>query len=140
MKKNKIKVSGIEEAILLYNPFVFKDQSGRFMMFPTLEDSYYELLQRIYDAGPTMVDVIVFFVDTYGMPYVEAQNYVRGWLSVIGMKEAVFLFDWKNGGKQRDADLEKFARGMHLMSETKFNKDMFLGALAKFKKKMHIED
>lgn len=129
----KIKVNDIAELVELYNPFGFKDERGRIMVFRTYDEAYYELILRVYKAGPIMVDAILFIVDNLGMSLTEAKRFFGTWSGYIGVNDPVFLFDWKNGGKGRDTQLEKIARGMHLISETKFNADMFRNALDRFK-------
>lgn len=133
MGKIKIQARDIAELVELYNPFGFKDPKGRIMVFRTYDEAYYELLERVYKAGPTMVDLVLFVVDNLGMSLQEAKKFVYLWKGYCGVKDTLFLFDWKNGGKDRDKQLEQIARGMHILSETKFNNDMFLSALNRFK-------
>lgn len=140
MAKLKIQVSDIAELVELYNPFGFKDAKGRIMVFRTYDEAYYELLERIYKAGPKMVDAVLFAVDTWGMPLADAQRFVGSWKMVCGQKEPEFFFDWETGGRDRDTSLERFARGMHLISETKFNSDMFKNALERFKAKIGVKE
>lgn len=123
-----------------YNPLAFKDASGKIMYFKTYVEAYEELLNRIYKAGPYMVDAVLFCTDTYGMKLQDAQRFVNSWQRYVGVENQFFLIDWKTGGSTRDSDLEKFARGLHLLTETKFNKDMFLYALDKMKKKLKVEE
>lgn len=122
-----------------YNPLAFKDARGNIMYFKTYEEAYCELLDRLYLAGPYMIDAVLFCVNTYGMSNVDAQRFVNSWQRHVGAEEQFFMIDWKTGGRKRDMDLETFARGLHLLAETKFNKDMFLSALDKIKKKLKIE-
>lgn len=123
-----------------YNPLAFKDARGNIMYFKSYSDAYVELLDRIYLAGPHMVDAVLFCINNYGMAIADAARFVNGWQRYVGAKEQFFMIDWQTGGKERDRQLEIFARGLHLLTETKFNKDMFLDALEKIKIKLKIED
>lgn len=140
MGNSKIKVDArdIAELIENYNPFGFKDSKQRIMVFRDYEAAYIELIDRLYQAGPMMVDAVLFLKDNLGMPIIEAQDFVRLWKFVVGQKEDDFFFDWKKGGYYLDAPLERFAKGMHLLSETRFNKDMFKSALEKIKAKYNV--
>lgn len=139
-KKMKINVRDIAELVELYNPFGFKDAKGRIMVFRTYEDAYSELLMRIYKAGPIMVDAVLFCSEQLGMTLSESKKFVALWRGYCGVADPQFLFDWQHGGKDRDMKLEQFARGMHLLSETKLNKDMFLSALNRFKQSINCKD
>lgn len=130
---------GIGEFLEQYNPLAFKDARGKIMYFKTYAEAYEEMLSRIYKAGPYMVDAVLFCMNTYAMNLAAAQRFVNSWQRYVGAREQFFMLDWKTGGKQRDTDLEIFARGLHLLTETKFNKDMFLCALNKFKVKLKVE-
>lgn len=132
MGKKYVRALGLEELIERYNPFAFKDEKNRIEMYETYEKAYYELFRRIYAAGPKMVDAVVFCVDTWGMTLADAQRFVALWRPMMRKKDELFQFDWKDGGTERDRDLEVFARGCHLISETRFNKDMFSYALERW--------
>lgn len=140
MSNYQFQIDDLATLIEEYNPFAFKNGRNTIMVFRTYEEAYYELLNRIYKAGPIMVDAVLFAVDTWGMSVADGQRFVELWKNVTGIKDQFFLFDWKHGGKERDDLLERFAKGCHLLSETRFNKDMFLSALSRFKEKMKIED
>lgn len=127
------------EFLELYNPLAFKDARGNIMYFKTYVEAYEELFDRLYKAGPYMIDAVVFCMDNYGMKIQDAQRFVNSWQRYIDVQKQYFLIDWKTGGKERDLQLEKFARGLHLLLESKFNKDMFLCALDKMKEKLKIE-
>lgn len=133
MSRLKIKVKDITELIEQYNPFAFKDGKGRIMAFPSYNQAYYELFSRLYKAGPKMVDAVLFAIDTWGMSLQDAQRFIASWKMVVGQESSDFFFDWQHGGAERDKTLERFAKGMHLISETKFNSDMFRDALTRFK-------
>lgn len=133
MGRIKVKVNDLSELIEQYNPFGFKDENSRIMVFRTYDEAYYELITRIYNAGPIMVDAELFMYENLGMNLSDAKRFVATWKGYVGISDYIFLFDWKNGGKERDRQLERFARGMHLISETKFNGDMFRNALERFK-------
>ena len=127
------------EFLIQYNPLAFKDARGNIMYFRTYAEAYEEMLDRIYKAGPYMVDAVLFCMNTYGMKIQDAQRFVNSWQRYVGANEQFFMIDWKTGGADRDRQLEQFARGLHLLAETKFNKDMFLCALDKMKVKLKVE-
>ena len=136
MAKLKLNVSDIAELVEQYNPFGFKDAKGHIMVFKTYEEAYLELIDRIFKAGPRMVDAVVFCIDNLGMKLVDAQRFVGLWKAVTGQDGAEFFFIWDSTEKADLAQpLERFARGMHLLSETKFNQDMFNAALYRAKLK-----
>ena len=121
----------LAELIEVYNPFGFKTPNRVIMIFPTYEECYMEMLNRMYQSFPRYVDLVLFCVDNLDMPHLDAERFIRGWRSLsVG---AEFLIDWKEGGKERDHILENVARGLHTISGTTFNKDMFYMALEKFK-------
>ena len=128
----------IAQFIELYNPLAFKDTSGSIMYFKTYADCYKELLERIYKSGPYLIDCVVFCMDNYGMKIQDAKRFVNSWQRYVGLGEDFVLIDWKNGGKARDVQLEQVARALHLLSETKFQKDMFLFALSEMKEKLKV--
>ena len=132
MKKYILKPRDLVDLIENYNPFAFKDEKQQVMLFRTYEEAYYELFKRIYAAGPIMVDAVVFCVDQWGMTLADAQRFVALWRHSTFKKDELYTFDWETGGTERDKDLEAFARGCHLISETKFNRDMFNYALERF--------
>lgn len=132
-------VIDIGEFLELYNPLAFKDARGHIMYFKTYEDAYLEMLERVYKAGPKMVDAVLFCMNTYGMKLQEAQRFVNSWQRYCGFKDQFMLLDWKTGGAERDKDLESFAKGLHMLVEAHFNKAMFLSALSKFKEKIKVE-
>lgn len=136
----KIQARDIAELVERYNPFGFKDAKGCIMVFKTYDEAYYELISRVYNAGPLMVDSVLFVVDNLGMNLADAKRFIATWKGYCGVTDSLFLFDWKNGGKDRDLKLEQFAKGMHLISETKFNKDMFLHALDRFKCSINVNN
>lgn len=123
-----------------YNPLAFKDASGKIMYFKTYVEAYCELLDRLYKAGPYMVDAVLFCMNNYNMKIQDAQRFVNSWQRYVGAENQFFMIDWKTGGSERDKQLETFARGLHLLAETKFNKDMFLFALEKMKIKLKVEE
>lgn len=139
MRKMKIQVNDIAELVERYNPFGFKDAKGRIMVFRTYDEAYFELMDRIYKAGPVMVDAVLFCVDNLGMSHIEATRFVALWAPVTGQKSSEFFFDWKAGGYYLEHPLEAFAKGMHTLSETKFNKDMFLSAFDRIKIKYNVK-
>lgn len=140
MTKIKINATDIAEVVEKYNPFGFKTAKGAICIFKTYDEAYYELIERIYKAGPKMVDAVLFCMDNVGMTLQDAQRFVGSWKMVVGQKECEFFFDWETGGRDRDTQLERFAKGMHLISETKFNKDMFNNALTRFKAKIGVKE
>ena len=116
-----------------YNPFVLKDEKGRILLFNTYEKAYYELLKRVYKAGPILFDAVLFCKKQLNMPFSDARKFVSSWTRYIKSDEGIFLIDWKDGGRERDIMLETIVRGMHMVSETRFNSDMFKSALTNFK-------
>lgn len=136
----KIHANDIAELVERYNPFGFKDERSRIMVFRTYDEAYYELISRVYKAGPIMVDIDLFLVDNLGMTLAEAKKFFALWRGCSGATDPIFLFDWQNGGKDRDQKLEQICKGMHLLSETKFNRDMFLSALNRFKSTLNINE
>lgn len=136
MPKMKIEARDFADFIEKYDPFGFKDKDGSFMCFDTYEKAYLELFERIYKAGPKMVDAVLFVCDNLGMRIADAQRFVALWKPVCGQSEDEFFFSWTNEDGCLYTNLERFARGMHLVTETKFNKDMFLSAVEKFKIKL----
>lgn len=126
----------LAELIEVYNPFGFKTPDRVIMMFPTYEECYGELLDRLYLQFPRYVDLVLFCVDNLDMSNMDAVRFIKSWRSFCIDEQ--FMIDWKGGGTERDSQLEKVARGMHTLSGTKFNKDMFKMALEKFKIKNQI--
>ncbi len=136
MPKLKVEARDIAEFIENYNPFGFKDKNGCLMCFDTYEKAYLELFERIYNAGPKMVDAVLFVCDNLGMRIADAQRFVALWKPVTGQADDEYFFSWTDEDGCLLRSLENFARGMHLISETKFNKDMFLSAVEKFRIKL----
>lgn len=136
----KLNVRDMAELVEQYNPFGFKDPRGRIMVFRTYDEAYYELISRIYKAGPLMVDATLFVVDNLGMTLTDAKKFVATWRGYVGVTDPLFFIDWKRGGKERDKQIEQFARGMHLISETSFNADMFRNALERFKMTINCDN
>lgn len=135
MKKLEIDIATFIEQ---YNPLALKDAKGTVMYFKTYADCYEELLDRLYKSGPYMIDCVVFCMDTYGMKIQDAKRFVNSWQRYVDISEDFVLIDWLSGGKTRDQQLEKVARALHLLTETKFQKDMFLYALLKMKEKLKV--
>lgn len=136
MPKLKVQARDIADFIENYNPFGFKDKRGGLMCFDTYEKAYLELFERIYKAGPKMVDAVLFVCDNLGMSIQDAQRFVCLWKPVSGQSDDEYFFSWTNEDGCLNQNLERFAKGIHLISETKFNKDMFLMAVEKFKIKL----
>lgn len=132
MGKDVFKANDFAELMERYNPLAFKDEEGKIMLFKSYQEAYTELLNRLYKAGPKLIDVVVFAVDTWGMTLSDAQRFVASWRTNGFRKNELYLIDWETGGVERDQDLEQIARGCHLITETTFNKDMFKYSLMKF--------
>lgn len=131
MGKLQIQAKDISDVIEQYNPFAFKDAKNRIMIFKTYREAYFELLERIYKAGPLMVDAVVFCVDNFGMEFRDAVRFVNLWYSVTGRRDHEYLFNWTVPAEAEQM-AERFAKGMHTISETKFNKDLFKAAFDSF--------
>lgn len=132
--KKKIKVEGIEELVDLYNPLVLRDERGKIMCFADYSECYFELLKRLYGTGGRYVDFVLFVRDTWAMSVFDSFRFVATWHSLVDFTNAGFVIvDWINGGKARDKMLEGVVRCSHMVAGTKFNQDMFLSALNKFK-------
>lgn len=118
-----------------YNPLAFKDDKGRIMSFASYSEAYVEMLRRVWKAGPKYVDLVLFCVDNYQMPFQDAVRFVRSWRSV-GITRDELLTDWRLDPNRDNValikDLEKVARGLHMLVECKFQKDSFLDAYDKF--------
>lgn len=133
MGKLKIEARDLAELVEKYNPFGFKDEKNDLMIFKDYDAAYYELLNRLYKAGPTYIDLILFCHDNWGMKPVDASRFVNLWHRSCGITSETLLIDWQYGGAERDSILQRLAKAAHLITETKFNNDMFLNALNRFK-------
>lgn len=133
MAKLKLEARDLADFIELFNPFGFKDEKGVIMTFKDYDAAYFELLQRLYQQGPTYIDCVLFCADNWGMNLVDGKRFVNTWNKACGVPGEVVLIDWKNGGAERDSILQRLAKSAHLLTETKFNLAMFLNALNRFK-------
>lgn len=118
------------------NPLSFKDAKGKIMYFRDYESAYYEFFQRIFEAGPKYVDMVLFCMDTYGMTKSDAERFVSRW-RCFGITEDAILTNWWFGDNQLERKrlidcLQGVAQGLHMLAGTKFKKDMFLGAFSRF--------
>lgn len=121
-----------------YNPLCLEDENGVIMLFETYGKCYKELLKRLFLAYPAgYVDLSLFLVYQYPMRLVDAERAVFNMKS-YGVVEDQLIIDWYKGGRYRDLLLESFVQGVHGMLGTKFQKDMWLGALASFKQEYGI--
>ena len=133
MNRMKLDTRDVAEFIEKYNPFGFKDEKGAFMIFKDYDAAYFELLTRLYNAGPKYIDMILFCHDNWGMKPVDGSRFVNLCRRACGLPGETLLIDWKDGGAGRDRLLQTLAKGAHLITETKFNTSMFLNALNRFK-------
>ena len=101
--------------------------------FKDYDAAYFELLTRLYNAGPKYIDMILFCHDNWGMKPVDGSRFVNLCRRACGLPGETLLIDWKDGGAGRDLLLQTLAKGAHLITETKFNTSMFLNALNRFK-------
>lgn len=136
-----MKAESMEELVEVYNPMVLRDEKGVIMTFADYSECYFELIKRLYGTGGHYVDFVLFVVETWGMPEVDAVRFVRTWHSLVDFtKEGFVVVDWKHGGKERDKMIEGVVKCCHTLAETKFDRDMFLSALNKFKLNFLITD
>lgn len=121
--------------LLERNPLAFKDAKSHIMYFETYREAYYELLLRLYKAGPKYVDLVLFVMDTYGMTKSDAERWVGRWRS-LGVNTQEVLINWyKVEGADLSEDkrlIEKIAKCLHTLVESKFNRDMFMSAWDEF--------
>ena len=123
----------LEEYIEQYNPFGFKDKNGKPMIFKSYEEAYYEALQRLWEAGPYYVDMVLFIHDQYDMSSVDSQRFVSTWRHRRNRDREYYLFDWR-GDDPRPVKMncEEIMIGLHQISETKFTPSMFQCAFNRF--------
>lgn len=134
-------VDDFARALAEYNPFCFKKNDGHFLMFKDYEEVYVALLDRLFEQFPGgYIDLCVFCVDNCSMKFTFAQNYLPQWEAlgcnpshVEGWAGEV-LVSWK-ALDDYGYLLENIAKGLHLILGTTFNRDMFMGALNRFRLK-----
>lgn len=130
----KMKIEGMAEMLEVYNPMVLRDEKGVIMSFADYSECYFELIKRFYGVGGPYVDLVLFVVETWGLSEVDAVRFVRTWHSLVDFpKEGFVVVDWMNGGKERDKMIEGVVNCCHTLTKTKFDRNMFLSALNKFK-------
>ena len=62
MNRMKLDARDVAEFVEKYNPFGFKDDKGAFMIFKDYDAAYFELLTRLYNAGPKYIDMILLHI------------------------------------------------------------------------------
>lgn len=137
--KFKPQINDLSDVILVYNPFCLKNDKGTLMVFETYEEAYVELLRRLYKAGPTAVDPVVFLCDNLGMANMDAVDFVKSWGRKYRETTQLFLFDWSEDNRETDYYAREFCWCMHQLSETQFNEAMFNNALCRIKKEIRTQ-
>lgn len=120
------------------NPLAFKDSKGHIMYFKDYDGAYYEMMGRVFMAGPKYVDLVLLCMDIYGMSKSDSERLVSRW-RCFGVYDDSVLTNWKFGDDSREESrlretLKQIAQGLHTVAGTKFNNDMFLSAFYRFTK------
>lgn len=118
------------------NPLAFKDEHKHIMYFKDYEAAYLEMMKRVFEAGPKMVDLVLLCMETYDMHKADAERFVARW-HCFGISEDTVLTNWNFGDDAGEQSrliqtLRCIAQGMHSLACTKFNNDMFLSAFYKY--------
>lgn len=126
------KYKDFEEMIERYNPFGFKDKSGKIGMYPTYKEAYYACLQALYEAFPKgFIDVPLFIHEQTGLPIRDAESEFARMKSYLGDCDIIKV-DWFEERSRLVRELRPFMQAMHLITETKFDENFFLSAVDTF--------
>lgn len=133
MVRNNLDISDFVEQ---YNPFLLRDRRGKLMVFKDYQALYKETLERLWEAGPYYVDMVLFVKDQIqGMTLKDAERFVTSWRRRVGKRESEwYLFDWRNGDVKGQLynQIVEIMIGLHSLSETSLNSDMLRLAFSEF--------
>ena len=126
------------------NPFLFKSDKGKVLLFDDYSDAYCELLCRMYDASPRgYLDLVLFLHNNEDFPNPYAEDFLvhfydSGALPKSAQPLGVVMIDWDDVDGQMYL-LECLMVGFHWLTETSFDKEMFLSGVMKFMNKKEVK-
>ena len=131
-KKDWFKPRDFVELIESYNPFGLKQPDGDTRIFKDYSEVYLFVMNELYKKFPQgYIDLVVFLHEQTSMPVEVAEEFVREW-NKYGISDSVNLLRLDVKDVQRDIYLRQLMRGMHEISGTLFDEDMFIKALRLF--------
>lgn len=128
----KYQFKDFEEMIERYNPFGFKDKSGKIGMYVDYGKAYYACMQALYEAFPKgFIDVPLFIHEQTGLPIRDAEGEFGKMKSYLGDCDIIAV-DWFEERGRLIRELRPFMQALHLITETKFDENFFLSAVDAF--------
>lgn len=131
-KKDWFKPRDFVDLIERYNPFGLKQPDGDTRIFKDYSEVYLFVMNELYKKFPQgYIDLVVFLHEQTSMPVEVAEEFVREW-NKYGISDSVKLLRLDVKDVQREIYLRQLMRGMHEISGTLFDEDMFIKALRLF--------
>ena len=135
-KKDWFKPRDFVDLIERYNPFGLKQPDGDTRIFKDYSEVYLFVMNELYKKFPQgYIDLVVFLNEQTSMPVEVAEEFVREW-NKYGISDSVKLLRLDVKDVQREIYLRQLMRGMHEISGTLFDEDMFIKALRLFDLKL----
>lgn len=125
--RSDLVIARLKELFRTVNPFACLDGEGRYVVYSSRCDAYYDVLSDLVELYPNgYIPLRLYFTQKCGLTYAQVTRLERLSLSSRFLKGFEVLWDYHGERKENMQKAENILRTMHLLTDTKFDNDSFL--------------